>query len=106
NRLVASRCSSAASSPDSRWNSGPSGPEHSITPMPDFDDPFKPSDATVMRPRPGAGRRGSPDAAPPSPMRPLVPPPPRADPLPEGAFQFIGIGLNPLVRAASSLLLL
>jgi len=39
-------------------------------------------------------------------MRPLVPPPPRADPLPEGAFQFIGIGLNPLVRAASSLLLL
>jgi type VI secretion system protein ImpK len=74
--------------------------------MPDFDDPFKPSDATVMRPRPGAGRRGSPEVAPPTPGRPLVPPPPRADLLPEGAFQFIGIGLNPLVRAASSLLLL
>jgi type VI secretion system protein ImpK len=74
--------------------------------MPDFDDPFKPSDATVMRPRPGAGRRGTPDAAPPSPMRPLVPPAPRADPLPEGAFQFLGTGLNPLVRAGSPLLLL
>ena len=29
-----------------------------VAPMPDIDDPFKPSDATVMRPRPGAGRRG------------------------------------------------
>jgi type VI secretion system protein ImpK len=74
--------------------------------MPDFDDPFKPSDATVMRPRPGAGRRGTPEAAPPSPMRPLAPPAARAEPLPEAAFQFIGIGLNPLVRAASPLLLL
>jgi len=74
--------------------------------MPDFDDPFKPSDSTVMRPRPGAGRRGTPDAAPQSPMRPLVPPAPRADPLPEGAFQFLGTGLNPLVRAASPMLLL
>src|SRR6185503_4400220 len=74
--------------------------------MPDFDDPFKPSDATVMRPRPAAGRRGTPDAASPSPMRPLVPPAPRADPLPEAAFQFLGTGLNPLVRAASPLLLL
>jgi type VI secretion system protein ImpK len=74
--------------------------------MPDFDDPFKPSDATVMRPRPGAGRRGTPEAAPPSPMRPLVPPAQRADPLPEAAFQFLGTGLNPLVRAASPMLLL
>jgi len=74
--------------------------------MPDFDDPFKPSDATVMRPRPGAGRRGAPEVAPASPMRPLVPPAPRADPLPETAFQFLGTGLNPLVRAASPLLLL
>ena len=32
--------------------------------MPDIDDPFKPSDATVRRPRPGAGRR--PGAAPPA----------------------------------------
>ena len=30
--------------------------------MSDTDDPFKPSDATVLRPRPGAGRRGSGDA--------------------------------------------
>jgi len=74
--------------------------------MPDFDDPFQPSEPTVMRPRPGAGKRGSPDAAPPSPARSLVPPAPRADPLPEGAFQFLGTGLNPLVRAASPLLLL
>jgi type VI secretion system protein ImpK len=73
--------------------------------MPDFDDPFKPADATVMRPRPGAGRRGSPDPAA-SSSRPLAPPPPRVDPLPEGTFQFLGIGLNPLVRAASPLLLL
>ncbi len=27
--------------------------------MPDIDDPFKPSDSTVIRPRPGAGRRGA-----------------------------------------------
>jgi len=74
--------------------------------MPDFDDPFKPSDATVMRPRPVAGRRGAPEAAPAPPMRPLVPPGPRAEPLPETAFQFLGTGLNPLVRAASPLLLL
>ena len=43
--------------------------------MPDFDDPFKPSDATVMRPRPGAGRRGSPDAA--TPMTGMRSPAPR-----------------------------
>ena len=75
--------------------------------MPDFDDPFKPADATVMRPRPGAGRRGAPEPAPPpaAPMRPIAPPP-RVDPLPEAAFQFLGTGLNPLVRAASPLLLL
>ena len=72
--------------------------------MPDIDDPFKPSDATVLRPRPGAGRRGSGD----------VPPPPRspaasapyAEPIPEGTRGFLGTGLNPLVQAASPLLLL
>jgi type VI secretion system protein ImpK len=73
--------------------------------MPDFDDPFKPADATVLRPRPGAGRRSSPEP-PAAPLRPQAPPPPRVDPLPEGAFQFLGTGLNPLVRAASPLLLL
>src|SRR5262245_59187260 len=78
--------------------------------MPDFDDPFKPPDATVMRPRPGAGRRSSPDpAAPPPPAaaaRPPAPQGPRVEPLPESSFDFLGIGLNPLVRAASPLLLL
>ncbi len=75
--------------------------------MPDFDDPFKPSDATVMRPRPGAGRRGSPDAAPPmASMRSPAPPMARVDPIPDAAFEFLGTGLNPLLRAASPLLLL
>ena len=75
--------------------------------MPDFDDPFKPSDATVMRPRPGAGRRGSPDAATGmSPMRPPSAPVARFEPIPDSAFESLGIGLNPLVRAASPLLLL
>lgn len=75
--------------------------------MPDFDDPFKPSDATVMRPRPGAGRRGSPDA--PTPMTSMRPPAAQAgrvEPISEAAFEFLGTGLNPLVRAASPLLLL
>jgi type VI secretion system protein ImpK len=77
--------------------------------MPDFDDPFKPPDATVMRPRPGAGRRSSPDSAPPpAAARPLAPhsQAPRVEPLPESSLEFLGIGLNPLVRAASPLLLL
>src|SRR5262245_30827062 len=74
--------------------------------MPDFDDPFKPSDATVMRPRPGAGRRSSPEAPPPQTVRAFAAPAPRVDPIPEAAFQFLGTGLNPLVRAASPLLLL
>ena len=75
--------------------------------MPDFDDPFKPSDATVMRPRPGAGRRGSPDAATPmTGMRSPAPQAARVAPIPDAAFDFLGTGLNPLVRAASPLLLL
>ena len=75
--------------------------------MPDFDDPFKPSDATVMRPRPGAGRRGSPDAAPPvAGMRPLASQVARVEPISDAAFDFLGTGLNPLVRTASPLLLL
>ena len=75
--------------------------------MPDFDDPFKPSDATVMRPRPGAGRRGAPDAPTPMPgVRAPSAPAPRVAPLSDAAFDFLGTGLNPLVRAASPLLLL
>jgi len=75
--------------------------------MPDFDDPFKPSDATVMRPRPGAGRRGSPEPAPAAPpTRVTMPPGPRLEPIPESTLDLLGTGLNPLVRAASPLLLM
>jgi type VI secretion system protein ImpK len=74
--------------------------------MPDFEDPFKPSDATVLRPRPGAGRRTAdqnprdqtPRAAQP-PTAPVEAPPP-------GALEVLGLGLNPLVQAASPLLML
>ncbi len=69
--------------------------------MPDFDDPFKSPDATVLRPRPGAGKRGAGDPAPrPTSM------PNQAEALPAAAQEMLGAGLNPLVRAASPLLLL
>jgi type VI secretion system protein ImpK len=73
--------------------------------MPDIDDPFKPSDATVLRPRPGAGKRsGGTDLN----MPAFRPPPPRApvDRVPPPSPEFLGLGLNPLVQAASPLLLL
>jgi type VI secretion system protein ImpK len=71
------------------------------------DDPFRPRDATVLRPRPGAGKRGGNDAS-------YVPPPSQApargahepQPLSTNALNALGIGLNPLVQAASPLLLL
>jgi type VI secretion system protein ImpK len=78
--------------------------------MSDIDDPFKPSDATILRPRPGAGRRGG--------AEPLYQPPPPpgsprgggggaySEPIPQSARELLGQGLNPLVRAASPLLLL
>jgi type VI secretion system protein ImpK len=76
--------------------------------MSEIDDPFKPSDATILRPRPGAGRRGSGD-----PPYPPAPPPPGSpagggysEPIPASARDLLGLGLNPLVRAASPLLLL
>jgi type VI secretion system protein ImpK len=69
--------------------------------MPDTDDPFFPTDAT-QRPRPGAGRRGVPEP----PYRPTTSRPVETDPLPEGSRAFLGIGLNPLVQAASPILLL
>ena len=71
--------------------------------MPDFDDPFKPSDSTVIRPRPGAGRRSPSESA---PARPPMPAAPHAEPLSAAALDSVGLGLGPLVRAASSLLLL
>jgi type VI secretion system protein ImpK len=74
--------------------------------MPEFDDPFRPPDATVVRPRPGAGRRTTdPPSQAPAPQRPAS-----AGFEPESApvvsADSLGVGLNPLVRAASSLLML
>ncbi len=71
------------------------------------DDPFRPRDATVLRPRPGAGKRGGNDES-------YVPPPSQASarvaqepqPLSTNALSALGIGLNPLVQAASPVLLL
>jgi type VI secretion system protein ImpK len=65
-------------------------------------DPFSSPDATSIRPKPGGGRLRWGDGA---RQRP-APPTPDADPLPEAAHEFLGLGLNPLVRAASPLLLL
>src|SRR5262245_58274239 len=73
--------------------------------MANNDDPFQRPDSTKFRPRPGAGRRTYVDAGraggPP-------PPPPPADLLaalpPDPLRPVIGIGLNPLVRAAIPLL--
>jgi type VI secretion system protein ImpK len=67
------------------------------------DDPFVPSDPS-QRPRPGAGRRGVGDSTilpPRTPARPF-----EAEPLPDSARAWLGLGLNPLVNAASPLLLL
>ena len=67
------------------------------------DDPFRQPDATRLRPRPGAGRRTIAD-----PVRPRAVAPPAADaePISAAARALLGKGLNPLVRAASPLLLL
>jgi type VI secretion system protein ImpK len=65
------------------------------------DDPFGRPEGTVLRPRPGAHRRGQPEPRPaPSAAAADI------DPLPPEARELLGIGLNPLVRAASPLLLL
>jgi type VI secretion system protein ImpK len=70
--------------------------------MADTDDPFLPSDLTA-RPRPGAGRRGVPDSG--MYQRPAMPRVAEVEPIPEAARAFLGLGLNPLVQAASPLLL-
>jgi type VI secretion system protein ImpK len=72
--------------------------------MVDIDDPFRPSDATILRPRPGAGRPGAVEA-PPAPFA-ASPAAAYADPLPPQSRGLLGTGLNPLVQAASPLLLL
>src|SRR5262245_30841824 len=99
-----------ASSPGSPWSSGPFAPEPDVRPMSEIDDPFKPlegrpSDATVLRPRPGAGRRGASDPLPP-PSRSAAAPSGYAEPISPSAREFLGVGLNPLVQAASPLLVL
>jgi len=75
--------------------------------MPEFDDPFRPPDATVVRPRPGAGRRTSdPPSQAPAPHQRPASAGFEPDAAPVVASDALGIGLNPLVRAASSLLML
>jgi len=71
--------------------------------MSDFDDPFRPRES-VLRPRPGGGKRGPGDAAP--APRPPSAPASEAEPASNLAGELLGVGLNPLVRAASPLLLL
>jgi type VI secretion system protein ImpK len=70
------------------------------------DDPFRPRDATVLRPRPGAGKRGGNNANAVSPSYVSAPAAPQAQPLSTNERDALGIGLNPLVQAASPLLLL
>jgi type VI secretion system protein ImpK len=88
----------------------------------DSDDPFAPSDATILRPRSGAARRPTPAPAtgapppgappppptshqptPPLPRHSAVPPPP---PGAAGFNEFLLTGINPLVQAAIPLLML
>jgi type VI secretion system protein ImpK len=72
--------------------------------MPDNQDPFGRPEGTVIRPQPGAGRRAAAE-----PSRSRVAPasaPPVADPIPPELRAQLGVGLNPLVRAASPLLIL
>ena len=70
--------------------------------MANNDDPFLQPDATKLRPRPGGGRRSEP------PRPPVSAPPTSYDaaPIPPAARALIGMGLNPLVRAAAPLLLM
>jgi type VI secretion system protein ImpK len=76
------------------------------------DDPFRPANATVLRPKPGAGKRTPAAAPPPAPS--TTPPPPRRTPPASAAPAAAGAalehvpaqGLNPLVSAAVPLLLM
>src|SRR5437667_105177 len=73
------------------------------------DDPFKPANATVLRPKPGAGKRTPPASRPPATAQtPRRMPTPQ--PLPVGGGPVVrplpGQGLNPLLTAAVPLLLM
>jgi type VI secretion system protein ImpK len=70
--------------------------------MPDNDDPFSRPDSTLLRPRPGGGKRGGGGPLP----RPSAFGAPEPEPISSEARALLGVGLNPLVQAASSLLLL
>jgi type VI secretion system protein ImpK len=71
--------------------------------MANSDDPFLRPDATKLRPRPGGGRRTFVDA----PRTQMSSPSPvDAAPIAASARALIGIGLNPLVRAATPVLLM
>lgn len=69
--------------------------------MADIDDPFNRPDGTVLRPRPGAGRRGGAEAG-----RARAQVAAESDLVPQSVQGTLGFGLNPLVQAASPLLLL
>lgn len=73
--------------------------------MPETDDPFGRPDATILRPRPGAGRRSG-DAAPAARPAAPAPAPYPESAAPQPAREILSSGLNPLVQAASPLLLL
>ena len=76
------------------------------------DDPFAPRDATVFRPRPGAGKRSTERPGAPEPQRPGAPEPrayspaPGRQPAAAAVRDFSAAGLNPLLQAASPLLIL
>ncbi|HMH88495.1 MAG TPA: type IVB secretion system protein IcmH/DotU [Steroidobacteraceae bacterium] len=70
------------------------------------DDPFAPRDATVFRPRPGAGKRGAERAASPEPRAYAPSPAPSRQPAAAAVRDFSAAGLNPLLQAASPLLIL
>src|SRR4051812_29980410 len=72
--------------------------------MADNDDPFFRPDATKLRPRPGAGRRTYVEGVRPQAVGAAAGE--AASASPASARALIGIGLNPLVRAATPLLLL
>ena len=72
----------------------------------DNDDPFAPRDATILRPRPGGGRRGAPEPATAPSMRAAAGMGQAADTLPAEVGEFLRGGVNPLVQAATPLLIL
>src|SRR5690606_10941456 len=103
-----------ASSRTSTWNSGRSGVERMSQDKPD--DPLAPRDVTILRPRPGVGRKPPPTPQAPPPVQPAAqatppasyaPAPPPAQPpaqfatpayAAESLPQLPGVAVNPLVQ--------